>query len=241
MRHGAAAGHITPPGYSRASAVASATPHAAADAAATFAATAMKPPDSVLLPTAPAATTTAAAPGRAGSGAASAEQYGMEEDEREEEGCIGRSHGGGNYSYSCCCRGNGADVRASAGVGAAPALARIIQLRCEQCGGRGLVASSGPGRDRYLRKCPQCGGFFPWISWKLFLTSTAAPGNGGPLQQPRGQRSVLYSIPEKPDPVKQAEALARSQAAVEALQAAARPREMKDGHEAELGGQQQQQ
>eukprot|EP00983_Pelagomonas_calceolata_P014416 459024-Pelagomonas_calceolata.AAC.1 len=27
--------------------------------------------------------------------------------------------------------------------------------------------------------CTQCGGFFPWISWKMFLTSTAAPGNGG--------------------------------------------------------------
>ncbi len=40
----------------------------------------------------------------------------------------------------------------------------IIQLRCEECGGRGLVASTGPGK--YLRKCPTCGGFFPWISWK---------------------------------------------------------------------------
>ncbi|GIL97533.1 hypothetical protein Vretimale_3176, partial [Volvox reticuliferus] len=93
----------------------------------------------------------------------------------------------------------------------------IIQLRCEQCGGRGLVPSAGPGRDKYLRKCPQCGGFFPWISWKMFLTSTAAPGNGGPLQQPRGQTSVFYSVPEKPDPAKQAEALARSQTTIDAI------------------------
>ncbi|GIL58802.1 hypothetical protein Vafri_13793 [Volvox africanus] len=93
----------------------------------------------------------------------------------------------------------------------------IIQLRCEQCGGRGLVPSAGPGRDKYLRKCPQCGGFFPWISWKMFLTSTAAPGNGGPLQQPRGQTSVFYSVPEKPDPAKQAEALSRSQATIDAI------------------------
>lgn len=35
---------------------------------------------------------------------------------------------------------------------------------------------------RYLRKCVECGGFFPWVSWKLFLTSTAAPGNGGRQQ-----------------------------------------------------------
>ncbi|GLC37421.1 hypothetical protein PLESTB_001589200 [Pleodorina starrii] len=98
----------------------------------------------------------------------------------------------------------------------------IIQLRCEQCGGRGLVPSSGPGRDKYLRKCPQCGGFFPWISWKMFLTSTAAPGNGGPLQQPRGQTSVFYSVPDQPDPAKQTEARARSQAAIDALQARGR-------------------
>ncbi|KXZ46869.1 hypothetical protein GPECTOR_40g603 [Gonium pectorale] len=100
----------------------------------------------------------------------------------------------------------------------------IIQLRCEVCGGRGLVPSAGPGK--YLRKCPQCGGFFPWISWKMFLSSTAAPGNGGPLQQPRGQTSVLYSVPDKPDPAKQAEALARSQAAVDAAQAQAEGRKL---------------
>lgn len=45
-----------------------------------------------------------------------------------------------------------------------PCHAQIIQLRCEVCGGRGLVPSAGAGRDKYLRKCPQCGGFFPWVS-----------------------------------------------------------------------------
>mmetsp|Transcript_18602 Transcript_18602/g.52294 ORF Transcript_18602/g.52294 Transcript_18602/m.52294 type:complete len:290 (+) Transcript_18602:991-1860(+) len=75
----------------------------------------------------------------------------------------------------------------------------IIQRRCALCSGRGLVPSNRTG-TKYLRKCPECGGFFPWISWKMFLTSTAAPGNGGPLQQPKGQTSVLYSIPENPTP-----------------------------------------
>lgn len=28
--------------------------------------------------------------------------------------------------------------------------------------------------------------------WKKFFTSTAAPGNGGPLRAPRGQTSILY-------------------------------------------------
>ncbi len=54
---------------------------------------------------------------------------------------------------------------------------QIIQRMCNVCGGNGLVPSSR--NERYMRKCPQCGGFFPWVSWKLFLTSTAAPGNGG--------------------------------------------------------------
>ncbi len=54
---------------------------------------------------------------------------------------------------------------------------QLIQRRCKVCSGKGLVASSrGTGR---LRKCPECGGFFPWVSWRLFLTSNASPGNGG--------------------------------------------------------------
>jgi hypothetical protein len=46
-----------------------------------------------------------------------------------------------------------------------------------------------------LLKCAQCGGFFPWLGWKTFFTSTASPGNGGPLLQPKGQTSVLYTVP----------------------------------------------
>ena len=49
---------------------------------------------------------------------------------------------------------------------------------------------------RRLRRCPQCGGLLPWLGWRLFFLSTALdPGNGGPLLQPRGQRSVLYTVP----------------------------------------------
>lgn len=28
--------------------------------------------------------------------------------------------------------------------------------------------------------------------WRRFFTSTALPGNGGPLRQPRGQTSIFY-------------------------------------------------
>ena len=41
----------------------------------------------------------------------------------------------------------------------------------------------------------QCGGMLPWLGWKMFLFSTLRPGNGGPLQQPKGQKSVFYSVP----------------------------------------------
>ena len=34
---------------------------------------------------------------------------------------------------------------------------QIIQQRCAVCKGSGLVM-----RGRYARKCPECGGFFPW-------------------------------------------------------------------------------
>jgi len=57
---------------------------------------------------------------------------------------------------------------------ALPAAPQLIQRRCQVCNGRGLVQ-----KGKYLKKCAECGGFFPWISWRLFLTSTAAPGNGG--------------------------------------------------------------
>ena len=61
----------------------------------------------------------------------------------------------------------------------------VIQRQCERCAGTGLVGGEAP------RKCPECGGFFPWESWQQFLTSD--PGNGGPLRAPKGQTSVFYS------------------------------------------------
>lgn len=67
------------------------------------------------------------------------------------------------------------------------ACVQLIQRRCPKCEGSGLVE-----RGTILRKCPECGGFFPWQGWKQFLTSTAAPGNGGVLRQPRNQDGVIY-------------------------------------------------
>ncbi|KAF8072697.1 hypothetical protein HT031_000357 [Scenedesmus sp. PABB004] len=69
----------------------------------------------------------------------------------------------------------------------------LIQRRCQVCAGSGLVT-----RGRFQRKCPECGGFFPWVSWQMFLSANARPGNGGPLLQPRGQSSVFYSVPPPP-------------------------------------------
>jgi hypothetical protein len=33
----------------------------------------------------------------------------------------------------------------------------------------------------------------PWLGWRYFFFS--APGNGGPLMQPRGQTSIFYKVP----------------------------------------------
>ncbi|KAK0601285.1 hypothetical protein LWI29_022783 [Acer saccharum] len=41
----------------------------------------------------------------------------------------------------------------------------IAQRRCEVCGGSGLILEE---KDYY--KCPECGGFLPWQSWKRFFT-----------------------------------------------------------------------
>ncbi|XP_020585662.1 uncharacterized protein LOC110028240 [Phalaenopsis equestris] len=41
----------------------------------------------------------------------------------------------------------------------------VAQRRCGTCGGSGLVQ-----RDEYYFRCPTCGGFLPWLSWKRFLT-----------------------------------------------------------------------
>jgi hypothetical protein len=64
----------------------------------------------------------------------------------------------------------------------------LIQRRCPECRGSGLVK-----RGKVLRKCTQCGGMLPWLGWKMFLFSS--PGNGGPLNQPKGQKSIFYSVP----------------------------------------------
>lgn len=68
----------------------------------------------------------------------------------------------------------------------------LIQRRCRVCAGSGLVER---GPTRLQRKCPECGGFFPWRGWGEFLSATARPGNGGPLLAPRGQTSVFYKVP----------------------------------------------
>ncbi|PPD92686.1 hypothetical protein GOBAR_DD10372 [Gossypium barbadense] len=41
----------------------------------------------------------------------------------------------------------------------------IAQRRCGECRGSGLVFR---GNDYF--KCPECGGFLPWQSWKRFFT-----------------------------------------------------------------------
>lgn len=85
--------------------------------------------------------------------------------------------------------------------------------RCENCNGIGLVK-----KGKYYKKCVECGGFFPWLGWKTFFTSTASPGNGGPLLQPRGQTSVLYKVPpaKKADRGKSAAAEADAETSAEA-------------------------
>ncbi|KAE9596390.1 hypothetical protein Lalb_Chr17g0348791 [Lupinus albus] len=42
----------------------------------------------------------------------------------------------------------------------------IAQKRCEECGGSGLVLME---EKDYVR-CPGCGGFLPWQSWKRFFS-----------------------------------------------------------------------
>ncbi|KAL1200500.1 hypothetical protein V5N11_009677 [Cardamine amara subsp. amara] len=41
----------------------------------------------------------------------------------------------------------------------------IAQKRCEECEGTGLVF-----RDKKYFRCPECGGFLPWQSWRRFFT-----------------------------------------------------------------------
>ncbi|XP_043690812.1 uncharacterized protein LOC122641593 [Telopea speciosissima] len=41
----------------------------------------------------------------------------------------------------------------------------VAQRRCQVCGGSGLVL-----RDKYYFRCPGCGGFLPWQSWRRFFS-----------------------------------------------------------------------
>lgn len=66
-----------------------------------------------------------------------------------------------------------------------------------------------------------CGGMLPWMGWRYFLLGTADPGNGGVLQQPRGQTSVFYSVPPPLD--KQQQQGPQQQQAQQQHQGATRP------------------
>ncbi|KAI3703793.1 hypothetical protein L1987_73988 [Smallanthus sonchifolius] len=41
----------------------------------------------------------------------------------------------------------------------------VAQKKCMECGGSGLVLIE----EEYIR-CPNCGGFLPWQSWKRFFS-----------------------------------------------------------------------
>ncbi|XP_009777108.1 uncharacterized protein LOC107769628 [Nicotiana tabacum] len=44
---------------------------------------------------------------------------------------------------------------------------RIVkQRKCEVCGGSGLVLKN----NKFYKRCPDCGGFLPWQSWRRFFT-----------------------------------------------------------------------
>ena len=60
------------------------------------------------------------------------------------------------------------------------------QQDCLLCTGSGLVyATRSGGKLTRPRKCWSCGGFIPWLGWKMFFFSTFFDiGNGGALQRP---------------------------------------------------------
>lgn len=61
-----------------------------------------------------------------------------------------------------------------------------VQRNCLVCTGSGLtyVTRKGTTLNR-PRKCWSCGGFIPWLGWRMFFLSTFTdPGNGGVLQRP---------------------------------------------------------
>lgn len=90
----------------------------------------------------------------------------------------------------------------------------VIQRQCAVCKGSGLVQ-----KGRFKRKCPGCGGFLPWESWELFLSSEA--GNGGVVRPPKGQRSVIYDVAAAVDASEKVKAALDREAAKEAERAGA--------------------
>lgn len=69
----------------------------------------------------------------------------------------------------------------------------IIQRRCKECGGSGLVL-----KGKYYKKCVACGGFLPWLGWNMFFFSS--PGNGSPVMPPMSQKNkIFYSVPPADD------------------------------------------
>jgi len=60
------------------------------------------------------------------------------------------------------------------------------QQECLVCAGSGLTYKTRSGNDLLKpRKCWSCGGFLPWLGWKMFFFSSFVdPGNGGVLRRP---------------------------------------------------------
>jgi hypothetical protein len=60
------------------------------------------------------------------------------------------------------------------------------QRKCLLCNGSGLVMITKSGNKLSRpRKCWSCGGFLPWLGWKMFFFSSFFDiGNGGVLQRP---------------------------------------------------------
>ena len=62
----------------------------------------------------------------------------------------------------------------------------VVQRECLVCKGSGLVSITKQGSTLTRpRKCWSCGGFLPWLGWKMFFFSSFFDiGNGGPLLRP---------------------------------------------------------
>ena len=76
-----------------------------------------------------------------------------------------------------------------------------IQRNCAVCKGSGLVFQTTKGNPlKRPRKCLQCGGFLPFISWKyFFFSSFVDPGNGGALLLPRKKKDAPEVVEEGED------------------------------------------